>query len=124
MENRDKVNQMNKLIEKYKNRLIECTTIEHIGEEGMKKLDNILFRFWQMGWLDILENHEKEKRKAEIMKNIKQLERLKERCLLIYEPTMKNDCENEYWKRNIDSLKYAIDKLKEDYSKLESEVEE
>lgn len=42
------------LIEKYKKKLIEATNIETSTEE-MKVLDNILFRFWQMGWLEKLE---------------------------------------------------------------------
>ena len=42
------------LIEKYKKELIEATNIETAPDE-MKVLDDILFRFWQMGWLDKLE---------------------------------------------------------------------
>lgn len=42
------------LIAKYKNELIEGTNIE-TSEEEMKVIDTILFRFWQMGWLDKLE---------------------------------------------------------------------
>ena len=42
------------LIEKYKKNLIEATNIETSTEE-MKVLDSILFRFWQMGWLEKLE---------------------------------------------------------------------
>ena len=42
------------LIEKYKQKLIEATNIEDAPDE-MKVLGDILFRFWQMGWLDSLE---------------------------------------------------------------------
>ena len=42
------------LIEKYKQQLLEATNIETSIDE-MKVIDNILFRFWQMGWLDKLE---------------------------------------------------------------------
>ena len=42
------------LIEKYKRKLIEATNIE-TAEDEMKVIDSILFRFWQMGWLDKLE---------------------------------------------------------------------
>jgi len=42
------------LIEKYKKKLIEYTNIEHC-ETDMEAIDSILFRFWQMGWLDKLE---------------------------------------------------------------------
>ena len=42
------------LIEKYKTKLINGTNIGAVKEE-MAVIDNILFRFWQMGWLDTLE---------------------------------------------------------------------
>lgn len=42
------------LIEKYKQKLIEETNIESAPDE-MKVLDDIMFRIWQMGWLDKLE---------------------------------------------------------------------
>ena len=42
------------LIEKYKKKLIEATNIEDSQDE-MKVIDDILFRMWQMGWLDRLE---------------------------------------------------------------------
>ena len=44
------------LIEKYKKELIESTNIE-TSQDEMAVLDNLLFRFWQMGWLDRLEQH-------------------------------------------------------------------
>lgn len=43
------------LIAKYKQKLIEATNIESSPEE-MAVLDEILFRFWQVGWLDKLED--------------------------------------------------------------------
>ena len=55
------------LIEKYKQKLIKATNIETAKDE-MKVLDNVLFRFWQMGWLDILE--EKEIAKKELEKEL------------------------------------------------------
>ena len=42
------------LIAKYKAKLIEATNIETSADE-MAVIDNILFRLWQMGWLDQLE---------------------------------------------------------------------
>ena len=42
------------LIEKYKRKLLDATNIEDSPEE-MAVIDNILFRFWQMGWLERLE---------------------------------------------------------------------
>lgn len=39
------------LIEEAKRRLLESTNIEDRPEE-LAVLDSILFRFWQMGWLD------------------------------------------------------------------------
>ncbi len=38
------------LIAAYKRKLIESTNIETSHEE-MAVIDNVLFRFWQMGWL-------------------------------------------------------------------------
>lgn len=46
-----------KLIAKYKAKLIESTNIE-TSEDEMAVIDNILFRFWQMGWLDKLDTCE------------------------------------------------------------------
>ena len=43
-----------KVIAKYKKRLIEGTNIESRPEE-MAVIDSILFRFWQMGWLDAID---------------------------------------------------------------------
>ena len=42
------------LIAKYKAKLIESTNIDTSADE-MAVIDNILFRMWQMGWLDRLE---------------------------------------------------------------------
>ena len=52
------------LIEKYKKELIESTNIETLQDE-MAVLDNLLFRFWQMGWLDRLEQHENKEKNHE-----------------------------------------------------------
>jgi hypothetical protein len=42
------------LIAKYKAKLIEATNIE-TSQDEMAVIDNILFRMWQMGWLDKLD---------------------------------------------------------------------
>ena len=42
------------LIEKYKRKLLDATNIGDSPEE-MAVIDNILFRFWQMGWLDSID---------------------------------------------------------------------
>ena len=42
------------VIAKYKAKLLDKTNIETSAEE-MAVIDNILFRMWQMGWLDRLE---------------------------------------------------------------------
>lgn len=47
------------IIEQYKKKLIDGTNIEDSPDE-MAVLDNILFRFWQMGWL-------KEQEKAKVV---------------------------------------------------------
>ena len=41
------------LIEKARKKLFECTNIKSSTEE-VAVLDSILFRCWQMGWLDQL----------------------------------------------------------------------
>lgn len=38
------------IIDQYKKKLVESTNIKDSPEE-MAVIDNILFRFWQMGWL-------------------------------------------------------------------------
>lgn len=45
------------LVEKYKQKLIEATNIE-TNKDEMAVIDNILFRLWQMGWLDLMEKQE------------------------------------------------------------------
>ena len=42
------------LIDKYKQQLIESTNIEDSPDE-MKVLDTVLFRFYQLGWLEKLD---------------------------------------------------------------------
>lgn len=61
MEDKETIGQMCddnrfELIDKYKQKLIKATNIETAKDE-MKVIDSILFRFWQMGWLDILEEN-------------------------------------------------------------------
>ena len=48
-----------KIIAKAKKAIIESTNIEQSPKE-MEVLDNILFRCWQMGWLDKYKEGEKE----------------------------------------------------------------
>lgn len=45
------------LIAKYKQKLLESTNIETSPAE-MAVIDSVLFRLWQMGWLDKLEQTE------------------------------------------------------------------
>lgn len=47
------------MIERVRNKLIEYTNIETSDDE-MKVIDNILFRFWQMGWLGMIDKFDKE----------------------------------------------------------------
>lgn len=61
------------LIEKYKNKLTHGTNIEHCEDE-MKVIDSILFRFWQIGWLDKIENRESEKER--IIKKLEEATRI------------------------------------------------
>lgn len=56
------------LIDKYKKELIEGTNIE-TSQDEMAVLDSLLFRFWQMRWLDRLEQPERKKGKWIIKDN-------------------------------------------------------
>ena len=59
------------LINKYKQKLIKATNIETAKDE-MKVIDNILFRFWQMGWLGMLENYAEQDKKYDEMRDRKE----------------------------------------------------
>ena len=63
------------LIEKYKNELLENTNIATSKEE-MDVIDNILFRFWQMGWLDNLEQFDYQKEEIKYLNA--EIERLRD----------------------------------------------
>ena len=52
------------LIEKYKNKLLDGTNIDQSKDE-MAVIDGILFRFWQMRWLDKLEQFDRQKAEIE-----------------------------------------------------------
>ena len=52
------------LIEKYKKDLFEHTNIQTSKGE-LDVLDSILFRCWQMGWLDKLEEYDRQKAEIE-----------------------------------------------------------
>ena len=56
------------LIAKYKQLLIDSTNIETAHGE-MAVIDSILFRCWQMGWLDKLEEHNRQKAEIEAYKH-------------------------------------------------------
>lgn len=56
------------LIEKYKNELLEHTNIDTAKDE-MAVIDSILFRFWQMCWLDKLEVFDRLQAENERFKN-------------------------------------------------------
>lgn len=61
------------LIEKYKNELLEHTNIDTAKDE-MAVIDSILFRFWQMDWLNSLEQFDRLQEENERLKelNLKQ----------------------------------------------------
>lgn len=65
------------IIEKYKKKLIEATNIETSKDE-MAVIDNILFRFWQMKWLDKLDEFDRQK--AEIERLQKSNDLITEAC--------------------------------------------
>ena len=54
------------LIKKYKQMLFEQTNIETANDQ-IAVIDGILFRFWQMGWLDKLEEFDRQKAEIDIL---------------------------------------------------------
>ena len=54
------------LIKKYKQMLFEQTNIE-TAKDQVAVIDDILFRFWQMGWLDKLEEFDRQKAAIDIL---------------------------------------------------------
>ena len=52
------IDKREKLIQKYKDKLLEGTNI-HTSQKEIEVIDNILFRLWQMGWLRVLEDNER-----------------------------------------------------------------
>lgn len=57
------------LIEKYKKHLIEHTNIETAKDE-VAVLDSLLFRCWQMGWLDKLEDYNRQQAEIERLQKL------------------------------------------------------
>lgn len=51
------MDRFDEVIDRFKEKLFEKTDIKNFPDE-MKVLDKILFRFWQMGWLNIIEEKE------------------------------------------------------------------
>ena len=60
------------LIKKYKELLIEGTNIETSANE-MAVIDNILFRVWQMGWLNKLEESTRMKKELDRLEKLYKL---------------------------------------------------
>ena len=91
------------LIEKYKNKLIESTNIEDDADD-MKAIDSILFRFWQMGWLDKLELMPCEEAisKYAILKDLKECKE-----------TSENNLEDAYDSGEVEGLRKAIECVNE-----------
>ena len=58
-----------KLIEKYKKHLIEHTNIDTAKDE-VAVLDSLLFRCWQMGWLDKLEDYNRQQAEIERLNTV------------------------------------------------------
>lgn len=60
------------LIKRYTKELLDHTNIETSKQE-MEVIDNVLFRFWQMGWLDKLEEYDRQKAEIEKLENIERI---------------------------------------------------
>ena len=87
------------LIKKYKDKLIESTNIETSPEE-MLVLDDILFRMWQIGWLDSLEALENYKKIKVLMDkyNIKNVDELEH---IILNDAAGEEAFREYFETNV-----------------------
>lgn len=57
------------LIKKYKKELFEHTNI-HTANDEVLVLDSLLFRFWQMGWLEKLEYYDRQKAEIERLNDL------------------------------------------------------
>ena len=68
------------IIQKAKEDLIESTNIE-MAKDEMAVLDSILFRAWQMGWLDKYEPDYKERMKKEYWQLKDRYEKLHKMCI-------------------------------------------
>ena len=60
------------LIEKFKKELFEHTNIETAKDE-VAVLDSLLFRCWQVGWLDKLEDYDRQKEEIEILNAVSEI---------------------------------------------------
>lgn len=68
------------IIQKAKEEMLGCTNIEGSPDE-MKVLDSILFRAWQMGWLDKYEPDYKERLKNEYRQLKARYDKLHRMCI-------------------------------------------
>lgn len=68
------------IIQRAKDDLIRATNIESSPDE-MSVLDNILFRVWQMGWLDKYEPDYKERMKKEYWQLKDRYNKLHQMCI-------------------------------------------
>lgn len=86
------------LILKYKKELLDHTNIETSKQE-MEVINSVLFRFWQMGWLDKLEEYDRQK--AEVERLNKEVDRLSQ--VVMYNDsiteTKVSEARKEFWDR-------------------------
>lgn len=68
------------IIQKAKEDLIKSTNIE-MAKDEMAVIDNILFRAWQMGWLEKYEPNYKERMKKEYWQLKDRYEKLHNMCI-------------------------------------------
>ena len=75
------------LIKKFKKKLFEQTNIETAKDE-VAVIDSILFRLWQMGWLDKLEDYNRQKAEIEWLEEENRgLRKICDRALKTYKAT-------------------------------------
>ncbi len=108
------------LIEKYRKELIEATNIESSPDE-MAVLNTILFRFWQMGWLDKLELPSVQPERTEYIPDTKAIPS-EEDCVDLSERVIATyyDEEHEEWSQKTVTIRDVLDSVCDEYTILPS----
>lgn len=122
------IDKREKLIQKYKDKLLEGTNI-HTSQKEIEVIDNILFRLWQMGWLRVLEDNERIERGyySQLEKSRDMLAEYMMNEPLVEAIKLSNSGQKDDFKTHnkvIDSLMKEQDELSKKYLRLLEENEQ